>query len=114
VIETLKIYGTRVVTTLRQFTPGQITAIVIGVLALLVGAVLLLRVTASPLTPLYSNLSSEDAVAISEELDALGTTYELNSGGTQILVAPEDVSTARLAMSAAGLPADAGRFPFCM
>jgi len=108
VIETLKIYGTRVVTTLRQFTPGQITAIVIGVLALLVGAVLLLRVTASPLTPLYSNLSSEDAVAISEELDALGTTYELNSGGTQILVAPEDVSTARLAMSAAGLPADAG------
>jgi len=108
VIETLKIYGTRAVTTLRQFTPGQITAIVIGVLALLVGAVLLLRVTASPLTPLYSNLSSEDAVAISEELDALGTTYELNSGGTQILVAPEDVSTARLAMSAAGLPADAG------
>ena len=39
-IETLKIYGTRAVTTLRQFTPGQITAIVIGVLALLVGAVL--------------------------------------------------------------------------
>jgi flagellar M-ring protein FliF len=108
VIETLRIFGTRAVTALRQFTPGQITAIVIGILALLVGAVLLRQVTASPLTPLYSNLSSEDAVAISEELDAQGTAYELNAGGTQILVAPEAVSSARLAMSAAGLPADAG------
>jgi hypothetical protein len=54
VIETLRIFGTRAVTALRQFTPGQITAIVIGILALLVGAVLLRQVTASPLTPLYS------------------------------------------------------------
>ncbi|MEZ7852174.1 MAG: flagellar basal-body MS-ring/collar protein FliF, partial [Candidatus Nanopelagicales bacterium] len=107
-IDTLKIFGTRAITALRLFTPGQITAIVIGILALLVGAMVLLRVTASPLTPLYSNLSSEDAVAISEELEVQGTAYELNAGGTQILVAPEDVSASRLTMSAAGLPADAG------
>lgn len=107
-IETLRIFSTRAITALRQFSPGQITAIVIGILAVLVGAVLLRQVTASPMTPLYSNLSSEDAVAISEELDAQGTPYELNSGGTQILVAPEEVSSARLAMSAAGLPANAG------
>ena len=106
-IETLKIFGTRAITALRLFSPGQITAIVIGILALLVGAMVLLRVTASPLTPLYSNLSSEDAVAISEELEVQGTAYELNAGGTQILVAPEDVSASRLTMSAAGLPADA-------
>ena len=107
-IETLKIFGTRAITALRLFTPGQITAIVIGILALLVGAMVLLRVTASPLTPLYSNLSSEDAVAITEELEIQGTAYELNAGGTQILVAPEAVSATRLTMSAAGLPADAG------
>ena len=58
------------------------------------------------MTPLYSNLTSEDAVASSQELDAQGTSYEMSAGGTQILVAPEDVSQARLAVSAAGLPAD--------
>lgn len=106
-IETLTLYGRKTLAALRQFTPGQITAIVIGILALIAAAVLLLRVTASPMTPLYSNLSSEDAVAISQELDARGTAYELTLAGTQILVAPADVSPARLAISAAGLPADA-------
>jgi flagellar M-ring protein FliF len=107
VIETLTLYGRKTLAALRQFTPGQITAIVIGILALIAAAVLLLRVTASPMTPLYSNLSSEDAVAISQELEARGTAFEMSLAGTQILVAPDDVSPARLAMSAAGLPADA-------
>ena len=106
-IETLTLYGRKTLAALRQFTPGQITAIVIGILALIAAAVLLLRVTASPMTPLYSNLSSEDAVAISQELEARGTAFEMSLAGTQILVAPDDVSPARLAMSAAGLPADA-------
>ena len=106
-IETLTLYGRKTLAALRQFTPGQITAIVIGILALIAAAVLLLRVTASPMTPLYSNLSSEDAVAISQELEARGTAFELSLAGTQILVAPDDVSPARLAISAAGLPADA-------
>lgn len=107
-IESLRLLGRRAVDTLRQFSPGQITAIVIGVLAIAAAGVLLMRVSASPMTPLYSNLTSEDAVAITQELDAQGTAYELGSGGTQILVAPEDVAQARLAVSAAGLPADAG------
>lgn len=106
-IESLRMFGRRTLDTLRQFSPGQITAIVIGVLALIAAAVLLVRVSSSPMTPLYSNLTSEDAVAITQELDAQGTAYELSAGGTQILVAPEDVSQARLAVSAAGLPADA-------
>ena len=105
-IETLTIFGRRALAALRGFTPGQITAIVIGFLALIAAAVLLFRLSAAPMTPLYSNLTSEDAVAISQELDAQGTSYEMSAGGTQILVAPEDVSQARLAMSAAGLPAD--------
>ena len=105
-IETLTIFGRRALAALRGFTPGQITAIVIGFLALIAAAVLLFRLSAAPMTPLYSNLTSEDAVAISQELDAQGTSYEMSAGGTQILVAPEDVSQARLAVSAAGLPAD--------
>ena len=109
VIETLKIYGTRVVTTLRQFTPGQITAIVIGVLALLVGAVLLLRVTASPLTPLYSNLSSEGTRSRSlKNLMHLALPTNSTQAVLRSLLPQKTVSTARLAMSAAGLPADAG------
>jgi flagellar M-ring protein FliF len=107
VIETLSLYGRKTLAALRQFTPGQITAIVIGILALIAAAVLLLRVTASPMTPLYSNLSSEDAVAISQELEARGTPFEMALAGSQILVAPADVSPARLAISAAGLPAEA-------
>ena len=106
-IETLRMFGQRIVGALRNFSPGQITAIVVGVLALTAAAVLLLRVSSTPMTPLYSNLASEDAVAISQELDAQGTAYELSAGGTQILVAPGDVATARLAISAAGLPANA-------
>jgi flagellar M-ring protein FliF len=107
VIESLRMFGRRTLDTMRQFSPGQITAIVIGALALVAAAVLLLRVSSSPMTPLYSNLTSEDAVAITQELEAQGTPFELSAGGTQILVAPEDVSQARLAVSAAGLPANA-------
>lgn len=105
-IETLTIFGRRSLAALRGFTPGQISAIVIGFLALIAAVVLLFRLSAAPMTPLYSNLTSEDAVAISQELDVLGTPYELSAGGSQILVAPDDVSQARLAVSAAGLPAD--------
>ena len=64
-IETLTIFGRRALAALRGFTPGQITAIVIGFLALIAAAVLLFRLSAAPMTPLYSNLTSEDAVAIS-------------------------------------------------
>ena len=66
-IETLTIFGRRALAALRAFTPGQITAIVIGFLALIAAAVLLFRLSAAPMTPLYSNLTSEDAVAISQE-----------------------------------------------
>lgn len=106
-MDSLTQFGRRALDTLRNFSPGQITAIVVGVLAIIAAAVLLVRVSASPMTPLYSNLTGSDASAITQELDAQGTGYELGAGGTQILVAPEDVAKARLAISAAGLPADA-------
>src|SRR5215207_8243544 len=62
-------------------------------------------ITAPTQAPLFSNLASSDAAAITDELDAAGVTYELADGGTTIMVAKDSVYDLRLAMSGKGLPA---------
>ena len=88
------------------FTPGQIGVIVIGVAGLVLAAFAFMRWSAPSLSPLYSNLSTEDAAAVVQQLDTTGTAYELQDGGTTILVPQDKVYATRLAMSAQGLPAN--------
>ena len=103
-IQTLSMMGKRALATIRSFTPGQMAAVVFGILALVAAGILIARLATPAMTPLYSNLSAADATSITQELNTMGVGYELTDGGTQILVAPGDVSTSRLAISAKGLP----------
>jgi flagellar M-ring protein FliF len=58
---------------------------------------------------LYSNLSPEDAGAITSKLQATGVSYRLTSGGQTILVAAEQVAQVKVDLAAEGLPAKGGK-----
>jgi flagellar M-ring protein FliF len=53
---------------------------------------------------LYSNLSPDDASSITDELSSTGVEYQLEDGGTRIMVPQEDVYQVRLDMAGQGLP----------
>lgn len=91
---------------MRGFTPGQIAVVAFAVIGLVVAGLLFSRWSASPYTPLYSNLEASDAGAIAQQLDSMAVPYQLADGGSQILVPPDQVSATRLALSSQGLPAD--------
>ena len=59
------------------------------------------------LRPLFSNLSSEDASAVVEQLDADGVPYELSDGGGTVMVPQDKVYATRIALSGEGLPSSA-------
>ena len=97
---------TRVRETFAAFTAGQKAVAIIGTAALLVAVFLVFRwVSAPSYSPLYSNLSGEDASAVIEELDAQGVPYEISGGGGTIMVPRADVYSTRIALSGKGLPA---------
>ena len=58
--------------------------------------------------PLYSNLSSEDASAVVEQLDADGVPYELGNNGSTIMVPQDQVYSTRISLSGEGLPSNSG------
>ncbi|WP_243056477.1 flagellar basal-body MS-ring/collar protein FliF [Nocardioides sp. SR21] len=100
---------TRVRTTFMAFTPGQRVITVVGVAALVLAAFMVFRWVSTPnYAPLYSNLASEDASAIVDELAAEGTPYQLADGGGTIMVPRDDVYSTRIALSGKGLPESGG------
>ncbi|GAA4377044.1 flagellar basal-body MS-ring/collar protein FliF [Nocardioides caricicola] len=100
---------TRVRTTFMAFTPGQRVVTVVGVAALVLAAFMVFRWVSTPnYAPLYSNLASEDASAIVDELTAEGTPYQLADGGGTIMVPRDDVYSTRIALSGKGLPESGG------
>src|SRR4051794_38918121 len=96
----------RTKTVLSTITLGQ--KVVIGLLALglVLGGVFFFRwITAPTYAPLFSNLASSDASAIVTELGNEGVSYQLQDGGSTILVPQTQVAQLRLTMSGKGLPA---------
>lgn len=88
-----------------SFTIGQKVIAIIGTAALLIAAFMVFRwVSAPSYSPLYSNLSGEDASAVIEELDAQGIPYEISGGGGTVSVPHSDVYGTRIALSGKGLP----------
>lgn len=88
-----------------DFTSGQKVVTGLALLALLVGGFMFTSWAARPaLVPVFTNLASADAAAITEELAARGTEYELADSGRTVLVPQKDVYQLRLDLSAAGLP----------
>ena len=92
----------------RQFTLVQRTFLVVAVAAVAVGAVALVGWLGRPtMSPLFSGLSGTDASAIVTQLTKDGVSYELADGGGTILVPQAKLYSERIAMAAAGLPANA-------
>ena len=97
---------TRLRTTFLSFTMGQRLVAVIGTAALVLAAFMVFRWVSTPnYAPLYSNLASEDASSIIDELNAEGVSYELADGGNTIMVPRDAVYSTRIALSGKGLPA---------
>ena len=88
-----------------SFTAGQKTIAIIGGLALVLGGVFVYRWASTPsYAPLFTNMSSADASAIVDKLDADGTPYKLADGGNTVLVPQNQVYDARIKLSGEGLP----------
>lgn len=93
--------------TFADFTVGQKMVSLVGTGALLLAAFMVFRWASAPsYTPLYSDLSSQDASSIIEQLDAAGVPYQLGDGGSTVLVPRDEVYKQRIDMSAEGLPGD--------
>ena len=92
---------------LAGFSTGQKAIVLVG-LALVVGlAVLFSTLTSAPTYGvLFSNLSSQDAGAISAKLQAANVPFQLANGGQTILVPQNMVDQERIDMAQAGLPAN--------
>ena len=90
---------------LAGFTSGQRAVSALALVFLLIAGAMFTSWASKPaLVPLFTNLASTDAAAITEELTTRGTQYELDAGGATVLVPQKDVYQLRLDLSAAGLP----------
>ncbi len=90
---------------LTGFSTGQRAVVMVAALTLVIGGVFFAQWAAKPtMSPLFSNVSSEDASSITAALQKSGTQYELSDGGTTILVPKNEVYQARIDMAGQGLP----------
>jgi flagellar M-ring protein FliF len=90
---------------LGGFTLGQKVMTVVTVAAIVVGGLMFTRWASQPsYGPLFTNLESSDAAAVTEALGTRGVPYQLGDGGRTILVPQERLYQLRLDMSAEGLP----------
>jgi len=86
---------------------GQIkVAALIGSAVVLIGFFIFIsmRVAAPMMSPLFSNLPTEEGAKIMQELDTRGIPYEIRAGGTQIMVPSDQVNKLRLVMAEQGIP----------
>lgn len=91
----------------RQFSLAQRTFAVLAVAALVLGGMALSSYLTKPtMGPLFSGLSGADASAIVDQLGSKGVKYQLADGGSTILVPQDKLYAERIAMAAAGLPAN--------
>jgi hypothetical protein len=71
-------------------------------------AILILRVTAPQMTPLFTDLSFEDSAAIVTDLERQGIAYEIKNDGGVLLVPKDQVPRLRMKLAEAGLPKGGG------
>ncbi|MCW2856959.1 MAG: fliF [Marmoricola sp.] len=91
--------------TFLAFTTGQKLVAVLGTGALVLAGYLVFHWASTPsYAPLYSNLSSSDASAVIDKLNAAGTPYQITNGGATVMVPQDKVYTSRIALAGAGLP----------
>lgn len=93
------------------FTAGQKMVSVVGVVALVLGGFLVVRWAATPTySPLFSQMTSQDAAAVIEELNSTSVPHKLSNDGSTVLVPRELVHETRISLSGKGLPASTGGY----
>ena len=90
--------------------PARLRAMVLLGIAVAAGVSLFVyaRNQNPTMTVLFSNLESQDAAQIVERLRDMRIPYELDAGGTAVLVPEQSVHETRLTLSAEGLPSGGG------
>lgn len=87
------------------FTSGQKAAILTAIVGVVAVLAIFMSITSKPsYSILFTNLQPQDAAAITTKLASDHVPYQLQNGGTTILVPQNDVDQERLAAAAAGLP----------
>lgn len=87
------------------FTTGQKVVTVAAVVAVVAAAAIFMSLSGRPTySPLFTNLQPSDAAAITQKLASDHVPYQLEDGGSTILVPENDVDQERLAAAEAGLP----------
>jgi flagellar M-ring protein FliF len=81
-----------------------------AVAAALIGffAFIILRVTAIPMTPLFTDLTFEDSSAIIRDLERQAIPYQVRNDGAIILVPKDAVTRLRMKLAETGLPKGGG------
>ncbi|MHB1486735.1 MAG: flagellar basal-body MS-ring/collar protein FliF [Acidimicrobiales bacterium] len=90
----------------QGFTPGQKAVTAIAVVAVVAGGLFFMSFAGKPsYAPLFTNLQPADAAAITSKLNSDHVPYQLQNGGTSILVPQNKVDQERINMAQGGLPA---------
>lgn len=88
------------------FTPGQKAVTAVAIVAVAIGALMFMSFAGRPTyAPLFTGLQPTDAASITTKLAAANVPYQLQDGGTSILVPQAQVDQQRIDMAQAGLPA---------
>jgi flagellar M-ring protein FliF len=77
----------------------------VGVIALVAILGVSRWATKPELVPAFSGVPLESVGKMTDALDAAGVTYQLERGGTDIMVAATDLARARVVLASSGLPA---------
>ncbi len=78
--------------------------VVVAIMLLGFFALIIFRISAPQMAPLYSGLSFDDSAAIVSELQTLNIDYELRSEGETILVNRDEITQIRMELAKSGLP----------
>lgn len=90
---------------LKELSPVKLLALAATAIALIgFFAFLALRMGTPMMAPLYSGLEMEDSAKIVEQLEKSAVPFELQAGGSQILVPSDQVLRLRMSMAQEGLP----------
>src|SRR5271155_3425435 len=90
---------------LRELGQTRLMALIgAGVITLALIFFITTRISTSPMTPIYTDLSLDDSGKIVAELDKESVTYELRANGTEVLVPSDQMLRLRLSLAQQGLP----------
>ena len=98
----VKTDSTRFWTSRTRNQKGAMIGMLVAIIAL--AGILTYFSTRTTMAPLFSGLSTTEAGQIADVLTAQGTTYELENGGTTILVPEEQVDQLKVSLASQGYP----------